>query len=347
MKASDLALLRLAAQRIADPDFTTATEAVRWLTAVQAQDYRGALTSVALRTKPGTRQVVEDAMSAGEVVRSWPMRGTLHFVVAEDLPWMLGLTSERLITGAATRRANLGLDLPMIEQARELAVEALTGRHLSRDALLNVWEEARLLGVPQRGYHLLWHLAQTGTLCFGPVHDGDQCVVLLDEWIKKPRRPERDEALGEWALRYFRGHGPATVKDFSAWTKLLASDVKTGLAVARQELERVEVDGVEYFMDPETPARLDACRRRARGVFLLPGFDEYMLGYQSRGIALPAEFAQRIVPGNNGMFLATVVAAGQVVGTWKRNKKTVLAAPFTSFTDKVQHAVERAYSALP
>ena len=46
-----------------------------------------------------------------------------------------------------------------------------------------------------------------------------------------------------------------------------------------------------------------------------PGFDEYMLGYQDRGAALPAEFIQRIVPGNNGMFQPTVIADGEVVGT--------------------------------
>lgn len=82
--------------------------------------------------------------------------------------------------------------------------------------------------------------------------------MLVDEWVPRPKRPVRDEALGEWALRYFSGHGPATVKDFVWWTKLIAADVKTGLAVARPQLERIEVDGVEYFMHPgdSSPARL-------------------------------------------------------------------------------------------
>ena len=91
----DIALLRLAAPRIAGPGFATATDAVRWLTAVQAQDYRGAVTSVALRTESQTRQSVEAALNAHEIVRSWPMRATLHFVLAEDLAWMLDHTTER------------------------------------------------------------------------------------------------------------------------------------------------------------------------------------------------------------------------------------------------------------
>lgn len=347
----DVALLRLAAQRIACPEFGTAADAVRWLTAVQAQDYRGALTSVALRTAQGTREAVEAALNAGEVVRAWPMRGTLHFVLSEDLPWMLSVTAERTIAGAATRRARLGLDAALIERARELATSALAGGgQLRRDDLLALWDDAGLLGVQQRGYHFLWHLAQTGTLCFGPVRDGEQRIVLVDEWVPDPRRLDREEALGEWALRFFRGHGPATVKDFARWTNLVMADVKAGLAIARPELEPVEVDGVEYFMDPRTPAVLDSCRQRAEGVLLLPGFDEYVLGYGDRGAALPAEFAQRIVPGNNGMFKPTVVEAGQIVGTWKRTgrrKQPVTATPFTAFSPAVADAIPELYAALP
>ena len=352
MPDTEIALLRLAAQRIAGPAFATATEAVGWLTAVQAQDYPGAVTSIALRTEPRARQGVEAALNSGEVVRSWPMRGTLHFVLAEDLPWMLELTAPRVVAGAATRGAQLRLDVATIERAGELATQALTGgRQLRRNALLAIWGNAGLLVPKERGYHLIWHLAQTGLLCFGPVRDGEQSIVLLDEWVPRRRRPERDEALGDWTLRYFRSHGPATVKDFTWWTKLLAADVRTGLALARPQLERLEVGGVEYLMDPQTPALLDSCRRQARGVFLLPGFDEYVLGYQDRGAALPAEFAERVVPGNNGMFAPTVVAGGRVIGTWKRAGRgagqTALATPFTSFSPTVQDAIPRRYRALP
>lgn len=348
----EVALLRLAAQRIAYPDFATASEVVRWLTAAQAQDYPGAVTSVALRTSSRDRETVEAALNSGEVVRSWPMRGTLHFVAAEDLPWMLDLTAHRVVAGAAARRGQLGLDMDTIEHARRLATEALAGeRRLRREDLLAVWDRAGLEAVKQRGYHLIWHLAQTGTLCLGPVRDGEQEFVLVDVWVPDPRRLEREEALGELVRRFFTSHGPATVKDFTRWTGLPMADLKAGLALVRHQLERFETDGVEYYMDPETPAVLDSCRRRARGVFLLPGFDEYILGYRDRGPALPAEFAQRIVPGNNGMFRPTVVAGGQVVGTWKRTgrgaKQTVLATPFTQFSANVQSAIPRAYDNLP
>lgn len=51
---------------------------------------------------------------------------------------------------------------------------------------------------------------------------------------------------------------------------------------------------------------------------LLPGFDEYLLGYTDRSAALASAHASLIVPGGNGMFKATVVAGGRVAGTWRK-----------------------------
>ena len=348
----EVALLRLVSQRIAGPGFATATDAVRWMTAVQAQDHNGALTSVALRTSSRSRPGVEDALDAGEVVKSWPMRGTLHLVVAEDLPWMLDLLAPRVVAGAAARRAQLGLDIADLEHARELAVEALVGGgRLMREELLAVWDQVGLTTGGQRGYHMLWHLAQTGTLCFGPLRNGQQQIVLIDEWISRPRRLQRQEALGELALRYFRSHGPATVKDLMRWAHLVAADARTGLAMVRLQLLSLDVDAVEHFMDPGTPELLETCRQEARRVVLLPGFDEFVLGYQDRRCALAPELADRIVPGGNGVFKATVVCDGEIIGTWKHAgrgaKRTVEATPFTSFPDDVTKKIAQAYATLP
>jgi hypothetical protein len=96
----EVALLRLVAQRIAGPRPGGAAEAVRRLTAVQGQDLPGALLSVALRTVEGARSDVVAALDSGEIVRSWPMRGTLHLVAAEDLPWLIGLLGPRMLAAA-------------------------------------------------------------------------------------------------------------------------------------------------------------------------------------------------------------------------------------------------------
>jgi Winged helix DNA-binding domain len=364
LKQRDVGLLRLVAQRIAGAGSATAADAVRWMTATQAQDYASAVLAIALRTKSRSRSEVYDALDSGRVIRSWPMRGTLHFVAAEDLSWMLALTAERSLATSEKYRAQLGLELSAIERAREIAIETLSGGgRASRADLLASWEKAGLPSVKEHAYRLIWHLAQTGTLCLGPTGLGptglgptsptksnEQHFVLFDEWVTTSRHLEPAEALGEW-LRYFRSHGPATVKDFTWWTQLKAADVKVAVAIAAPQLERIVVDDVTYYLDPQTLALLPARRRQARDVFLLPGFDEYLLGYQTRTAVLPAEFASRIVPGSNGVFLPTVISDGEVVATWKRvgtgTKRTLAATPFTSFGERVSAAAERVYRSLP
>jgi hypothetical protein len=46
-----------------------------------------------------------------------------------------------------------------------------------------------------------------------------------------------------------------------------------------------------------------------------------LLGYKDRSAVLRAEYAPRIIPGNNGVFMPTIVIDGQIVGIWKRSIK--------------------------
>ncbi len=337
-----MGLLRLVAQQLAGARAGTPAEAVRRLVAVQGQDFPGAVTSVALRTAGRSRDDVLGALDRGEVVRSWPMRGTLHLTVAEDLPWMLDLLGARALAGVAGRRASLGLTDTDVSRACEAAVAALSGgRRLPRAELLAAIEAGGVPVTGQRGYHLLWFAAQTGSICLGPTVDGEQTFVLLAEWVPAPRRLDRSDALAELARRFFAGHGPATVQDLARWSGQTVRDARAGLATARPQLESLTFEGVEHFLDPAVPDLLSACRDEARGTFLLPGFDEFVLGYGDRGAVLDPEFTTRIVPGKNGMFLPTVIVDGRIVGTWRRQgtgRRRV--AVGTAFRDADAHLVE-------
>ena len=311
--------------------------------ALQGQDFPGAKWSVGLRQPGATEADVEAALDSGELVRSWPLRGTLHLVAGEDLGWLLALTAPRMVASAAARRAYLGIEDVEVERARDIAGNALAGRRvLSRAALLATFDEAGVSTAGQRGYHLLWYLALTGTLVLGPTDGRQQTFALLDEWVLRPRRLERDEALGELALRYFGSHGPATPADLARWSGLTMSDVRRGLTVAGDRLTTIDVDGVMYHLASET---LDTATSRAR-VHLLPGFDEYLLGYGDRSAALAREDSEAIVPGGNGMFKPTIVVDGEVVGTWKRTVRAgeivIDAMPFHGLPAGAGPGLERA-----
>jgi len=79
---------------------------------------------------------------------------------------------------------------------------------------------------------------------------------------------------------------------------------------------------------------------------LLPGFDEYLLGYQDRSAVLDSHYAQRVVPGGNGMFSPTIVIGGRVVGTWQRAVKKraaiITLSPFAPLSEDELQAIARA-----
>ncbi len=323
-----LARLRLAAQLILPTSIGPAqgpVDVVRRLTALQGQDFPGALWSIGLRAPGSTRAAVEEAFNRGELVRSWPMRGTLHVTLAQDLGWILSITRERMISALASRHRELDITTPDVEKVRELAISLLeqSGGRASRDALLIEFDRAGQPVKAQRGIHLLFMLCLQGTLLQGPMNTAagngnTQFFVHSEQWVKNPRVLEREQALAELCLRYFRSHGPATLKDFQWWSKLPLKDIKSGLAQVSSELESVECNGEIYWLAPETAVLLDGTIPGARSVLLLPGFDEYLLGYTDRSAALAPEHAPLTVPGNNGMFKATVVTGGKVAGTWRK-----------------------------
>jgi hypothetical protein len=98
------------------------------------------------------------------------MRGTLHFVPAEDAKWMLQLSPARLLAGDKRRQKQLDIDETTLHRTQQLFHEALTGgKRFTRSRMMALLEEAGIPTKGQRGYHLLWYMAQVGLICLGPV----------------------------------------------------------------------------------------------------------------------------------------------------------------------------------
>lgn len=315
MTGFDIAHRRLHNQSIASPLFEKPGDVVKRLGAVQAQDYLGALWAVGLRLKAATESTIEQAISDRQFIRTWPMRGTLHFVAPEDARWMLALLTPRIIAKAAPRHQQLELDEAAFARAEALFAAALRGgRQLTRNEMMAVLEQGGIVTVGQRGYHILGWAAQNGLICFGPRQGKQDTFVWLDEWLPAGERLSRAEALAELARRYFSGHGPATVQDFMWWSGLPAAEARAGLEMVKAQLAHEKVDGQSYWFSSSLPP----AQVHSPTAYLLPGFDEYLLGYKDRRAVLEPVHATRVVPGGNGMFKPLLVIDGRVVGTWKR-----------------------------
>jgi len=336
--------VRLANQHVSRPTFRDPADVVRWLGAVQAQDYLGGLWAIGLRTKGATEATVEDAVARRTIVRTWPMRGTLHFVAAEDVRWILPILTPRVVAGAQSRFRQLGMDEATFTKSARVAERAMAGGTVvRRDRLYEIWNAAGIATHDARGLHLLGVLSQQGLLCFGPRDGKQHTFTLLEEWVPTARTLERDAALGELARRYFSSHGPATVQDFAWWAGLTVTDARTGLESAKPALERARVDGREFWFAGSSPAR-----GKSEVAFLLPPWDEFTVAYRDRSDILDPKYAKRVNAGG-GVLSPVIVVRDGVVGTWKRTikkdtvtvKPTYFKAPNGADRALVAAAVER------
>jgi len=333
MTTLDIASHRLSNQHIAQSPFKKPSEVVSWLGAVQAQDYLGALWAVGLRLRNATEADIERAIADKTIVRTWPMRGTLHFVAPADVRWMLALLTPRVMANSARRHAQLALDDAIFARSQALFAEALWGgQQLTRKEMMDVLEQAGISTDHQRGYHILLWAAQTGLICFGPRRGKQPTYVLLDEWVPSGKHLTRDESLAELAHRYFTGHGPATLQDFMWWSGLAATDARAGLEMAKSHLAQEVSDGQTYWLASSLPTAQDA----SPTAYLLPAYDEYTVAYQDRRAVLNPLYAQQ-ANYRYGIFNPTIIVDGQVVGTWKRTLKRdaviITPTPFAKFNN--------------
>ncbi|MCD7100943.1 winged helix DNA-binding domain-containing protein [Pseudoclavibacter sp. 13-3] len=330
------------------------------LLAVQGQDFLSAQWALGLRAG-ASAQAVRAAFDHGLIVRSWPIRSTVHLVAAADIGWVQQATNHRVLRDWPKRRARLQLDLAVVDQVREITRQALSGgRRLHRDALTQVWQDA---GIEMRAgwtYHLVWALNQLGDVVFGPVNDNgrDLDLVLTDEWIVSPQLLEGDDALAALARRYIVGHGPATAADLSWWTALTVGESRRALRLAESDAARerlVECAGPNgeqlWATEPQLAWAQDegqttgcSAADALSETLALPAFDEFLLGYRDRSMVLDPKFNMAVMS-KNGVGRPTVLSAGRIRGTWKTKTAEVSLFEGETLTERESAALERSMTA--
>jgi hypothetical protein len=315
MTPAEILRRRLENQALARTSFRTPEEVVAWFGAVQAQDYLGSLWALGQRMRGATEASVEAAESRRAIVRTWPMRGTLHFVAAADVRWMTQLLAPRVLARNAARiKREVGVDAAVVARCREVVARALEGgRRLERGALYEALEARRIQTRNSRGLHILGWLAMEGTLCLAGRSGKQHTFALLDDWIPRPPPMARDAALAELAARYFTSHGPATLPDFMWWAGITAEDAHVAAEAARPRLASEVIGRREYYWSARSRKRLHGAAMLR--VKLLPGYDEYTVAYEDRSLLLPG--AKKV--DSMGLLSAVVVADGIVIGNWKRS----------------------------
>lgn len=312
----DILAARLANQRLWGPAASTPEQVVGELLAVQSQDAPLARLAIAQRADCHVTEV-EAAIDAGRIVRTHILRPTWHYVLRDDLAWLLELTGRRIVTGVASRLQRLGLPPEILNPALDAVVTAVAHQPATRKQLWDVLVADGILDrdaeLGMRVTHVLMQAEVLGLIASGPLRDGEHTYA---PWDAPPSGRDRDDLVAELVRRFVTSHGPISVGDLMRWVNVTKTETLRALA-ADDSIVSVTVDGVALYLAPD--AALPVTRQPA---LLLSTFDEAFLSY--RDVAWPRTTSH---PLGEAPYRWSEAGGGPVldsledVGSWKRTAK--------------------------
>lgn len=316
MDDAAIARMRMRAQRLWGPRFSAPQEALRWLTAAQAQEFAYARWSLAQRTRRPDAGSIDRAFDEGLVLRTHVLRPTWHFVAPQDLRWLIGLSGPRVNESNARRYRELGLDDKTLARATDAVAEAVAGRQLTRRELGAVLERRKIGTQGQRLPHILMRAELDGRICSGAVRGNQHTYAAFDERVPAGPVLDRNEALAELARRFFAARGPATLRDFAWWSGLAMRDARTALDSVRTELEQRVVSDRTFWL-------LDAADARGHGPRIDPVqcYDESIISYTQSRDVLQTRSVTFPVPRNLDGFVHVLLCDGRLLGHWRHGRR--------------------------
>jgi hypothetical protein len=340
MDSSEVVKLRLHNTGLSHSPFKSPDDAVSHLGAVQAQDFAAAKWALGLRIKNSTDEDIEKAFNEGKILRTHVMRPTWHFVVPEDIHWMLELTAPRVKAVLAHYNRKLELDDKLFARSNAAIVRALQDHtYLTRQELKTVLANTGIETDVQRLAHIVMWAELDGLICSGPKRGKQFTYALLEERVPKAKKLSREQALAKLALNYFTSHGPAQLKDFSWWSGLTVKDAKDALDLTRSKLEQATLDGKTYWFSTHT----EVTTPKSPFAFLLSIYDEYTIAYKDRGHISETRDIERMISMGNAL-TAVIILNGKVAGTWNRTLKKstveIRLNPFRQLDEEEQEALE-------
>lgn len=311
MKISDLVHQRLHNHKLSSSNLKQPVDVVRWLGAVQAQDFNAAKWAIGLRMRDATSEMIEEAFNQGHILRTHLLRPTWHFVTPEDIRWLLELTAPRVNVRCGPNYRKYELDAPTFKRTNNILLKALQGgKHLARSQLQAVLNRSGVAADDLiRLAHIMIRAELDGIICSGPRIGKQFTYALLEERVPPTKKLSRDEALATLTERYFTSHGPATMQDFIWWSGLTMVDAREGIALVKSELDKSVINEKVYW----TSRRATLTRTIEETAHLLPAFDEYNVAYKDR---------EPVLDGKSGMTTwamlgPTLSINGKIGGTWK------------------------------
>ncbi|MFS2930240.1 winged helix DNA-binding domain-containing protein [Parabacteroides sp. AF27-14] len=311
--------IRVASQQLEQPRFESPKELVSWMGAIQAQEYEMAKWAIGIRLRSSSLETVNEALYKGDILRTHVMRPTWHFVAAEDIRWMLMLSSERIKAAVMSyAKGHFGkIEKTLFTRCLDQIGKILEGyKSLTKQEVTAELQKSGILPtIDHVNLFLTWGEVE-GIVCSGIDKGKKTTYALLDERVPPTRELCREEALARLASRYFQSHSPAQLQDFVWWSGLTATECRLAINLIKTELITETFDSREYFIHQSWKGK-----NESKPVLrLLPAFDEYLISYKNRTDVLPLEHHPKAF-NRFGTFYPVILYNGKIIGNWSRSIK--------------------------
>ena len=317
----------------------TPEDALRRLAAVQAQEFPVAKWSLAQRARNADNAAIDRSFADGAILRTHILRPTWHFVLPEDIRWMLELSGPRVNAMNSSRYRQLELDNRLLAKTNKLIAKALHGdNHLTRKELRIVLERAGLEVDTSRLAFIVMRAELDGVVCSGAPKGKQHTYALLDERAPEAKSLGRDGALAELTRRFFCARGPATIKDYAWWSSFIMSDVRKGLDMVKSELEHEVIEDRTYWFAPQASHKPGS----KKVIDLVQGYDEYLMSYSESRDAVFAELEEAGSAYTATVLLHSILCDGQLIGHWRPVRKEGSVLIETSLYRPLSHSESEA-----
>jgi len=295
------------------------------LLGLQAQFSRNPFVSLQLRACDFAPDTWDDGL-----IKIWSHRGTIHVIDEAELA---------LYLSAAGNNGPLGENYWGITQEQSekwspfLQREVLSGND-TRDGLKQACKDAgmddELLGRVFYGWGgLIKEMCWRGLLACRTGTDKRYLVPEAPAFIKK------DEARRELVRRYFTSFGPATAQDCSAFFLWKMGVLRLVLDDVLPQMIETKIDGKTYYH-----ARPLAENGEIPPCVLVPGFDQFIMGYRDRTRYIDKEHNPKLVNGA-GIVFPSVLLRGRIRAKWKKDGARIIVTPFERLLKKDESAIRR------
>ena len=314
MNRAEIISSRLFNQRISTTGFEKPDEVVAHFGAMQAQDYAMALWAIGQRMKTPNRKDIETQINSGKIIRIHILRPTWHFVHQNDIRWMMKLSAPQVKKATQYVDRKEGLTDDLFKKAWKI-IEPQFNKvdYVTKADIMACLSRQGMVVSNLLATQLIIRAELEMLLCNGL---GKGTYALFEKRVPATDNISKSEALTKLTQLYFQSRGPATLKDLAWWSGMSLSDAKIGIAELGRQLQVFTTAGLTYYhFEDKKDTTLPMVSA------LLPCYDEYTVGYsEGRSIVLPAESDGSAI--GNGIFKPTILSENEIVGTWKKSKKS-------------------------